>query len=61
MRSSLSRTRAARPSRPPMHRASEHGSRNACLAYAWNSGQRLTYWREELYEVDSILDGSWGR
>jgi predicted AAA+ superfamily ATPase len=34
---------------------------NACLAYAWNSGQRLTYWREEPYEVDAILDGSWGR
>ena len=34
---------------------------NACLAYAWNAGQRVTYWREEPFEVDAILDGSWGR
>ena len=34
---------------------------NACLAFAWNSGQRVHYWREEPYEVDAILDGSWGR
>ena len=34
---------------------------NACLAYAWNSGQRLTYWREEPDEVDAILEGNWGR
>ena len=33
---------------------------NACLAHAWNSGQRVTYWREEPYEVDAILEGSWG-
>jgi len=33
---------------------------NACLAYAWNSGQRVLYWREEPYEVDAVLDGSWG-
>jgi predicted AAA+ superfamily ATPase len=33
---------------------------NACLAYAWNSGQRVTYWREEPYEVDGVLEGSWG-
>ncbi len=33
---------------------------NACLAFAWNSGQRVRYWREEPYEVDAILDGSWG-
>ncbi len=33
---------------------------NACLAHAWNSGQRLTYWREEPYEVDGIAEGSWG-
>jgi predicted AAA+ superfamily ATPase len=25
---------------------------NACLAFAWNSGQRITYWREEPLEVD---------
>jgi len=34
---------------------------NACLAHAWNSGQRVTYWREEPLEVDAILDGSWGQ
>jgi hypothetical protein len=34
---------------------------NACLAYAWNAGQRVAYWREEPLEVDGVLDGSWGR
>lgn len=34
---------------------------NACLAFAWNSGQRVRYWREEPYGVDATLDGSWGR
>lgn len=34
---------------------------NACLAHAWNSGQKLTYWREEPFEVDAVLEGSWGR
>ena len=33
---------------------------NACLAYAWNAGQRVSYWREEPLEVDGVLDGSWG-
>jgi uncharacterized protein len=33
---------------------------NACLAYAWNAGQRVSYWREEPLEVDGILEGSWG-
>ncbi len=33
---------------------------NACLAYAWCSGQRVSYWREEPLEVDAILEGSWG-
>lgn len=33
---------------------------NACLAYAWNAGQRVSYWREEPLEVDAVLDGSWG-
>lgn len=33
---------------------------NACLAHAWNSGQRVTYWREEPLEVDGIFEGSWG-
>ncbi|MCC6646737.1 MAG: ATP-binding protein [Polyangiaceae bacterium] len=33
---------------------------NACLAYAWNAGQRVSYWREEPLEVDAVTDGSWG-
>jgi predicted AAA+ superfamily ATPase len=33
---------------------------NACLAHAWNSGQRVSYWREEPLEVDGVLQGSWG-
>ncbi len=34
---------------------------NACLAHAWNRGQRVTYWREEPFEVDAVIEGSWGR
>lgn len=33
---------------------------NACLAFAWNAGQRVAYWREEPLEVDAVSDGSWG-
>ena len=33
---------------------------NACLAFAINQGQHVTYWREEPLEVDAVLDGSWG-
>jgi uncharacterized protein len=33
---------------------------NACLAYAWNAGQRVTYWREEPLDVDGVIEGSWG-
>ncbi len=33
---------------------------NACLAHAWNLGQRVAYWREEPFEVDGVLDGRWG-
>lgn len=33
---------------------------NACLAHAWNAGQKVSYWREEPLEVDGILQGSWG-
>jgi predicted AAA+ superfamily ATPase len=33
---------------------------NACLAHAWNAGQRASYWREEPFEVDGVLQGSWG-
>ncbi len=34
---------------------------NACLAHAWNSGQRVSYWREESLEVDGVIEGSWGK
>lgn len=33
---------------------------NACLAHAWNAGQHVSYWREEPFEVDGVLEGSWG-
>lgn len=33
---------------------------NACLAHAWNAGQRVTYWRAEPVEVDGVFEGSWG-
>jgi predicted AAA+ superfamily ATPase len=33
---------------------------NACLAHAWNAGQRVTYWREQPFEVDAVIEGSWG-
>jgi len=34
---------------------------NACLAYAWNAGQQVSYWREEPWEVDGVFEGEWGR
>jgi predicted AAA+ superfamily ATPase len=34
---------------------------NACLAFAINQGQQVSYWREEPLEVDAIFDGSWGK
>jgi uncharacterized protein len=33
---------------------------NACLAFAVNQGQRVTYWREEPLEIDAAIEGSWG-
>jgi predicted AAA+ superfamily ATPase len=33
---------------------------NACLSFALNQGQRVTYWREEPLEIDAIFEGSWG-
>lgn len=33
---------------------------NACLAFAVNQGQRVTYWREEPLEVDALFEGTWG-
>lgn len=34
---------------------------NACLAFAINQGQRVSYWREEPLEVDAVLEGDWGK
>jgi hypothetical protein len=49
---------------PPERRAdpARHGAwvENACLAHAWNAGQRVSYWREEPLEVDGVFEGSWG-
>lgn len=33
---------------------------NACLAHAWNAGQNVSYWRQEPFEVDAVVEGSWG-
>jgi Domain of unknown function (DUF4143) len=33
---------------------------NACLAFAVNQGQRVTYWREEPWEIDAVFEGSCG-
>ena len=33
---------------------------NACLAFALNQGQSVTYWREEPLEIDAVFQGSWG-
>jgi predicted AAA+ superfamily ATPase len=33
---------------------------NTCLAFAWNTGQHVRYWREEPLEVDGVTEGSWG-
>jgi predicted AAA+ superfamily ATPase len=33
---------------------------NACLAFAWNAGHRVSYWREEPFEIDGVIEGSWG-
>jgi len=34
---------------------------NACLAHAFNAGQEVFYWREEPWEVDAMIRGSWGQ
>jgi hypothetical protein len=34
---------------------------NACLAFAINQGQQVTYWREEPLEIDAVFDGTWGK
>lgn len=46
----------------PTHEPARFGTwvENACLAHAWNSGQDVSYWREEPVEVDAVIRGSWG-
>ena len=34
---------------------------NACLAFAWNVGQHVSYWRGEPQEIDGVFEGSWGK
>jgi predicted AAA+ superfamily ATPase len=34
---------------------------NACLAHAVNAGQRVSYWREEPFDVGAVIDGTWGK
>lgn len=34
---------------------------NACIAHAVNAGQDVTYWREEPFEVDAVVEGDWGK
>lgn len=34
---------------------------NACLAYAINQGEKVTYWREEPWEVDALFEGEHGK
>jgi predicted AAA+ superfamily ATPase len=33
---------------------------NACVAFAVNQAQQVTYWREEPLEVDAVIEGTWG-
>lgn len=33
---------------------------NACLAFAWNSGQRVSYALDKGYDIDGVLEGPWG-
>jgi len=46
----------------PSHEPQRFGAwvENACLAFAVNQGQRVTYWREEPLEIDAVIEGSWG-
>jgi len=55
----------SRASPPPQARSNpaEWGRwlENACIAFAINSGQEAFYWREEPWEVDAVIRGSWGQ
>jgi predicted AAA+ superfamily ATPase len=46
----------------PIREPSRFGvwTENACLAFALNQGQGVTYWREEPLEIDAVFEGSWG-
>jgi len=48
------------PDRAPAPERYGSWVKNACLAHAWNAGQRVSYWREEPLEVDAVVEGSWG-
>jgi predicted AAA+ superfamily ATPase len=58
----LAGSRAQPPPRPDTAPA-EWGRwvENACLAFAFNSGQEVYYWREEPWKVDGVIRGSWGQ
>jgi len=47
------------PDRSTNQRVSVNGLENACLAFAFNQGQQVMYWREEPLEVDGLFEGSW--
>ncbi len=55
----------SRTSPPPQAQSnpSEWGRwlENACIAFAINAGQEAFYWREEPWEVDTVIKGSWGQ
>ena len=55
---------AMHPDRPPdqEHEPARFGLwlENACLAFAINQGQRVTFWREEPLEVGAVFEGSRG-
>ncbi len=46
----------------PTHEAARFGAwvENACLAFAWNTGHRVSYWREEPLEVDGVIESDQG-
>lgn len=55
---------ALHPDSPPdpVREPARFGSwvENACLAFAVNQGQDVTYWREQSLEIDAVLQGDWG-
>lgn len=53
------------PNEPPTPQTNPrvwgHWLENACIAYAVNAGDRVSYWREEPLEVDMVVDGVDGK